>query len=84
MNLRDEQLPNLLRGTATLIRLDHGPACPDRQAWESAARLLDRVAAAEETGARLRAGERDTALQVARSFLAPERADVDAPAEVAA
>lgn len=65
----EETLPNLLRATATLIRLDHGPACPDAEAWESAARLLDRVAAAEESGGRLRVGERATALRIARSFL---------------
>lgn len=82
MSLRDEQLPNLLRATATLIRLDHGPDCPDREAWESAARLLDRVAAAEVSGGRLRVGERAAALRVARTFLAP--APAGAPAEVAA
>lgn len=84
MNLRDEQLPNLLRGTATLIRLDHGPACPDREAWEAAARMLDRVAAAEETGGRLRVGERATALRVARGFLSAAPIEEPEPSEVAA
>lgn len=75
-----ETLPNLLRATASLIRVVHEPGCcPDAAVWLHASRLVDRVAAAEESGARLRVGERDRALQIARMFLITnERAEVPA------
>lgn len=80
MTFPDEDLPNLLRATASLIRMVHEPGCcPDAGVWLRAAGLVDRVAVAEETGAPLRAGERDEALRITRMFLTTnERAEVPA------
>lgn len=74
-----ETLPNLLRATAAIVRMTHGPSCPHRPVHERAAALLLRVADAVETGRELRAGERDAALRTARGYLADQE-----PAEVAA
>lgn len=74
-----ETLPNLLRAAATIARLTHGLDCPDHLVHQRAAALLERVADAEDTGARLRAGERDAALQTAEMYLADKE-----PAEVPA
>jgi hypothetical protein len=74
-----ETLPNLLRAAATIARITHGPSCPDFTAHRRAAELLDRVADAVETGAKLRAGERDAALRTARTYLAvSDRVEVSA------
>lgn len=70
MTFAKESLPNLLRATATLIRITHGPGCPDLAAHRRAADLLERVADAEETSTGLRAGERDAAIQTAHTYLA--------------
>jgi hypothetical protein len=67
-----ETLPNLLRAAATLVRITHGPGCPDLAAHRRAAELIERVADAEETGVPLRPGERDAALHAARAYLAAE------------
>jgi hypothetical protein len=75
----EETFPNLLRAAATIARVTHGPGCPDFAAHRRAAELLDRVAAAEESGTDLRVGERDAALQAARAYLR-----ADATAEVPA
>lgn len=64
-----ETLPNLLRATAAIVRMTHGPSCPDRAVHERAVGLLLRVADAVETGGELRAGERDAAVRVARGYL---------------
>lgn len=64
-----DNLPNQLRAAAMIALTTHGPGCPDRPVHERAARLLIRVADAEETGARLRAGERAAALRTARAYL---------------
>ena len=45
------------------------PDCPHQAAHRRAAELLERAADAEETGAPLRTGERDTALAAARTYL---------------
>lgn len=74
-----ETLPNLLRAAALVAWTTHGPSCPDHAAHKRAVALLTRVADAEETGARLRAGERDAALQTARVYLKDRE-----PAEAAA
>lgn len=74
-----ETLPNLLRATAAIVRMTHGPSCPHRPVHEGAAALLLRVADAEETGAVLRAGERDAALRAAHAYLTDRE-----PAEAAA
>jgi len=75
-----ETLPNLLRATAAIVRMTHGPSCPHRPVHErAAALLLLRVADAEETGAVLRAGERDAALRTAHAYLTDRE-----PAEAAA
>lgn len=68
----EETFPNLLRAAAAIARVTHGPDCPDFAAHRRAAELLDRVAAAEESGAGLRVGERDAALQAARAYLTTE------------
>lgn len=67
-----ESLPNLLRAAATIARITHGPSCPDRAAHERAVVLIERVADAEETGTRLRVGERDAALRTAHTYLTSE------------
>lgn len=64
-----DNLPNNLRAAATIALTTHGPDCPDFAAHKRAAELLMRVAAAEESGAVLRVGERDAALQAARAYL---------------
>jgi hypothetical protein len=75
----EETFPNLLRAAAAIARVTHGPDCPDFAAHRRAAEMLDRVAAADETGARLRVGERDAALQAARAYLrADDTAEVPA------
>jgi hypothetical protein len=72
-----DNLPNQLRAAATIALTTHGPDCPDFAVHKRAAELLMRVAAAEESGARLRVGERDAALQAARAYLTTdERAGV--------
>jgi len=75
-----ETLPNLLRTAAALMRDVHKPGhCPNADAWHHAAGLVERVAAAEETGAPLRARERDAALRIAGTFLTThEQTEVDA------
>ncbi|MEV4672693.1 hypothetical protein AB0K34_13645 [Actinomadura sp. NPDC049382] len=74
-----DTLANNLRAAAAIARFTHGPACPDFAAHQRAAALLERVAAAEDTGARLRAGERAAALRTAEMYLAdPEPAEVSA------
>lgn len=67
-----DTLANNLRAAATIARFTHGADCPDHLVHQRAADLLERVAAAEGTGARLRAGERDAALRTARTYLASE------------
>jgi hypothetical protein len=74
-----DDLPNNLRAAAMIALTTHGAACPDRPVHERAAKLLIRVADAEETGTRLRAGERAAALEVARGYLA-DRSPVEVPA----
>lgn len=74
-----DTLPNMLRAAATIARITHGPSCPNHAAHQRAVELIERAADAEDTGARLRAGERDSALQAARTYLATH-----APAEVLA
>ncbi|TDD97597.1 hypothetical protein [Actinomadura rubrisoli] len=64
-----ETLPNLLRAAATIARVTHSPGCPDFAVHRRAAELMDRVAEAEESGARLRVGERDAALRAAVTYL---------------
>lgn len=74
-----DDLPNNLRAAATIALTTHGPDCPDFAVHKRAAELLMRVAAAEESGARLRVGERDAALQAARAYLrADDTAEVPA------
>ena len=74
-----ETLPNLLRAAAALVRITHGPGCPEFAAHRRAAELIERVADAEETGVPLRPGERAAALRAARAYLT-----VDEPVEVPA
>lgn len=68
--VEEGSLPNLLRATASLIRMQHTLDCPDLAVRRREAALLDRVASAEESGAALLAGERDLAIQAAKRFLA--------------
>lgn len=68
----EETLPNQLRAAAMIALTTHGEDCPDRVVHVRAAGLLRRVADAEESGGRLRAGERDAALQTAHTYLATE------------
>ncbi|MGI5414264.1 hypothetical protein [Actinomadura luteofluorescens] len=75
----EETLPNQLRAAAMIALTTHGDGCPDRVVHERAAGLLRRVADAVESGGRLRAGERDAALQTARAYLKDRE-----PAEAAA
>jgi hypothetical protein len=43
-------LPDLLRGTAGLIRVEHGPACPDRNQWADTADLIEQSADRVDAG----------------------------------
>ena len=67
-----DTLANNLRAAATIARITHGPSCPDFATHRRAAALIERVADAEDTGARLRAGERDAALRAAHTYLATQ------------
>lgn len=69
MTFAKESLPNLLRATATIARITHGPDCPDLAVHRRAAELLERVADAEEAGTELREGERETAIRTAHTYL---------------
>lgn len=75
----EESFSNLLRAAAALMRMEHGPGCPEFAAWRRAASLLTRVADAAESGSSLPVGERDAAIRTARDYLAAgQRAGVPA------
>ena len=65
-----DTLANNLRAAATIARITHGPSCPHFAVHRRAAALIERAADAEDNGTPLRAGERDAALQTARTYLA--------------
>lgn len=66
-----ETLPDMLRATAALIRMHHGPRCPDVAMWRGRAVLLDAAADGR--------GDIAEAVQVATEYLtASERAEVSA------
>jgi hypothetical protein len=66
-----ESLPDVLRATAALIRMHHGPRCPDAAVWRARAVLLDAAADGR--------GDVAEAIRVATEYLtAGEPAEVPA------
>jgi hypothetical protein len=63
MVVENLSLPDALRVAAALIRIEHGPGCPDFARWRKDALLLERVADDPE------GSERGEALRVASTYL---------------
>jgi hypothetical protein len=63
MVVENLSLPDALRATAAMIRIEHGPGCPDFARWRRDALLLEQVADNPEDPRR---GE---ALRVASTYL---------------
>jgi hypothetical protein len=62
-------IPDLLRVTAGLIRVEHGPACPDHHRWEGDAALITQTADQVDEGLAVCT---KAALDAATAYLTPE------------
>lgn len=65
-----ETFANHLRGAAALIRMTHGPDCPDFAAHRAAAAALDDAAEVVEDGRRLTGEELRRVQTIARAYRA--------------